>query len=118
MSKVSYVASGGRSSRVFGENAGASQRGDRDASPSGYPQSTPRRGTRQGSDIDDFGFLGTDRPQRVIDIFVDINERQVAMPLALMCARGGDGNNPLRAGPLGPSNSPPHRTMGRVRFSG
>ena len=55
MSKVSYVASGSLCSRVFVESAGASQRGDRDASPSGYPQSTPRRGTRQGSDIDDIG---------------------------------------------------------------
>ena len=38
MSKVSYVASGGLCSRVFVESAGASQRGDRDASPSGYPK--------------------------------------------------------------------------------
>ena len=39
MSKVSYVASGGRSSRVFGENAGASQRGAATLLP---PRGTPK----------------------------------------------------------------------------
>ena len=35
---------------------GASQRVGRDAFLPGLPKSLPRRGTRQGSDIDDFGF--------------------------------------------------------------
>ena len=37
------------------ESAGASQRGDRDASSSRDTKRRPRRGTRQGSDIDDIG---------------------------------------------------------------